>query len=105
MAPADQARSQGCQAGGPTQIPARLHSHTAYAGGLSSPRRLPPAESRALSWLAFAKACCGEAWDAPAPQCDSAAFAQAASQLAAQEPFQASCSEVALQVASPTRLQ
>ena len=66
--------------------------------GLSSPRRLPPTESRALNWLAFAKACCGEAWDAPASQCDSAAFSQAADQLGAQVPYRAACSDLTLQV-------
>ena len=66
--------------------------------GLSSPRRLPPTESRALNWLAFAKACCGETWDAPASQCDSTAFSQAADQLGAQVPYRAACSDLTLQV-------
>ena len=73
--------------------------------GAGSARRLPPAESRALSWLAFAKACCGEAWQAPASECDSAAFSQAADQLAAQVPYQAACVDLTLQVPLPSSIQ
>ena len=51
-------------------------------------------------WLAFAKACCGHSLEAPAALCDTAAFAQAAEELAAQRPHIAACADVALQVGS-----